>query len=129
MKPVDVDFGDTDQFQPAAAERYEQALIQAEREGTKIKALMLCNPHNPLGQCYPKETIIALMKLCSKYQVHLLCDEIYGTSVYDVPDKHAVQFTSALSFDHSEYIDPAYCHIIYGAYTFELQHNRRVSFG
>ena len=76
--------------------------------------LMLCNPHNPLGQCYPKDTIIALMKLCSKYQVHLIADEIYATSVYEVPDKHAVPFTSVLAFDHTPYISAEYCHVIYG---------------
>lgn len=94
--------------------KYEDALLEAERSGCKIRGLMLCNPHNPLGQCYPKETIIALMKLCSKYKVHLLCDEIYATSVYDVPDSHAVKFTSALSFDHSPYISSDLVHVIYG---------------
>lgn len=31
--------------------RYEDALIKAEASGTKIRALILCNPHNPLGKC------------------------------------------------------------------------------
>lgn len=114
MKSVFTSFGDVDQFQPEAAAKYEEALLEAEKNGTKIRALMLCNPHNPLGQCYPKETIIALMKLCAKYKVHLLCDEIYATSVYDVPDKHAVKFTSVLSFDYSEYISSDYVHVVYG---------------
>jgi aspartate/methionine/tyrosine aminotransferase len=26
-------------------------------EGVKVKALLLCNPHNPIPQCYPVETI------------------------------------------------------------------------
>ena len=67
-----------------------------------------------LGQCYPKETIIEYMKLCSKFKIHLLCDEVYAASVYEVPDKHAVQFTSSLSFDHSSYISSDYVHTIYG---------------
>lgn len=75
---------------------------------------MLCNPHNPLGQCYPKETIIDLMKFCHKYKIHLLCDEIYAASVYDIPDKHAVPFTSVLSFDYTPYISSDYVHVYYG---------------
>ena len=115
VKSTFTDFGDVDQFAPEAAEKYEEALYSAEAQGTHVRALMLCNPHNPLGKCYPKETIIALMKLCDKHKIHLLCDEIYATSVYDVPDKNAVKFTSALSFDTSSYIKPEYLHIIYGA--------------
>lgn len=75
---------------------------------------MLCNPHNPLGKCYPRDTIIALMKFCDKYKIHLLSDEIYAGSVYDVPDKHAVKFTSVLSFDYTPYIHPDFVHVLYG---------------
>lgn len=114
MTPVDVPFGGADQFTPSSVKYWEEALLAAEKRGTKVRALMLCNPHNPLGQCYPKGTIIALMKLCSKYQLHLLCDEIYAASVYQVPDKHAEPFTSALSFDHIPYISPDYVHVYYG---------------
>ncbi|KAI9654444.1 MAG: hypothetical protein M1831_005410 [Alyxoria varia] len=114
VKPVFTDFGDVDQFSPGAAVKYEEALLKARSEGIRVRALMLCNPHNPLGQCYPKDTIIALMKLCNKYKIHLLCDEIYAISVYDVPDENAVPFTSVLSFDTSSYISPDYLHVIYG---------------
>ncbi len=95
-------------------QKYEQALQTAESDGVHIRALMLCNPHNPLGQCYPEEMIIALMKFCDKHKIHLLCDEIYAASVYDVQDKHAVKFTSVLSFDNSEYIHPDFLHVMYG---------------
>lgn len=30
---------------------------QSKEEGIPIKALLLCNPHNPIPQCYPLETI------------------------------------------------------------------------
>lgn len=108
---VNVPFDGHDQFAPSVAKYYENALVDAEKQGIKVRALMLCNPHNPLGQCYPKETIIAIMKLCSQYKIHLLCDEIYAASVYDVPDKHAVPFTSVLSFDCSPYISFDFVHV------------------
>lgn len=114
VKLVLTDFEGVDQFSPAGVKQYEKALLKAESEGTKIRALMLVNPHNPLGICYPKETIIEMMKLCQKYSIHLLCDEIYATSVYDVGDPHALPFTSALSFDHTPYIDTDLLHILYG---------------
>lgn len=114
MIPIYADFDGVDQFSPKVAEKYEEAMLNAERNGTHVRAMMLCNPHNPLGQCYPKDTIIALMKLCDKYKVHLLSDEIYASSVYEVPDKNAVKFTSALSFDTSPYISKDYLHVVYG---------------
>jgi 1-aminocyclopropane-1-carboxylate synthase len=114
VKPVYVSFGDTDQFSIAAVEKYEKAILKAREDGTHIRAMMLCNPHNPLGQCYPHETIIAIMKLCNKYQIHLISDEIYALSVYDIDDKEAVPFESVFSFDSSEYINPDYLHLLYG---------------
>lgn len=137
VKCVFTPFDGVDQFSMAAVDKYEQAILRAEREGTKVRALMLCNPHNPLGQCYPRDTIIGLMKLCQKHQIHLLADEVYvsikpappfphvclglttntskALSVYDVGDPIANPFTSVLSIPNSsDYISPTLLHILYG---------------
>ena len=107
-------FDGIDQFSPEAVVKYEEALQAAEKSGIKVRALLLCHPHNPLGRCYPRETLIGLMKLCDKYDLHLLSDEIYALSVYDVPDPKAVKFESVMSFDSKEFIKPDYLHLIYG---------------
>jgi bifunctional pyridoxal-dependent enzyme with beta-cystathionase and maltose regulon repressor activities len=39
-----------DPLSVAAIEKYEAALHKAERQGTRVRALLLCNPHNPLGK-------------------------------------------------------------------------------
>lgn len=115
VKCVYTAFGGVDQFSPAAAGCYERALLAAEREGTKVRALMLCNPHNPLGRCYPKETLVALLKLCQKYSIHFISDEIYALSTYSAPEaKDAVAFESILSFYTAEYIAPELLHVLYG---------------
>lgn len=44
-----VDVGDTDQFSPACAKAYEAEFEKAEKRGSVIKALVITNPHNPLG--------------------------------------------------------------------------------
>lgn len=111
---VFVAFDGLDQFSPQAAAMYEKALIEATQKGICVRGLMLCHPHNPLGQCYPKETLIELMKLCDKYKIHLIADEIYAQSVYDIPDPHAVKFESVLSFETQKYIHPDYLHTLYG---------------
>ncbi|KAF2193847.1 1-aminocyclopropane-1-carboxylate synthase 1 [Zopfia rhizophila CBS 207.26] len=114
MKPVFVPFHGADQFSLDAVTHYEEAYRKAEESGTRIRALMLCNPHNPLGKCYPKETLIALMKFCQQRKVHLLADEVYAMSVYEVPEPSATPFISVLSFDYSRYINRDYLHFIYG---------------
>ncbi|RMX88152.1 hypothetical protein D0868_14866 [Hortaea werneckii] len=73
----------TDQFSPAAVAEYERVLLASSQQagnsgGPKIRAILLCHPHNPLGRPYPRETLIEFMKLCEKYQIHLLSDEIYA---------------------------------------------------
>jgi hypothetical protein len=42
-------FEGVDQFSIHAADRYELALQEAQRNGIKVKALIITNPHNPLG--------------------------------------------------------------------------------
>ena len=39
-------------FSPVVVERYEAALKEAEERGVRIRALLLVNPHNPVGKAY-----------------------------------------------------------------------------
>ncbi|KAI7175831.1 hypothetical protein D0869_05097 [Hortaea werneckii] len=109
----------TDQFSPAAVAQYEKTLLasaQAGGGGPKIRAILLCHPHNPLGRPYPRETLIEFMKLCEKYQIHLLSDEIYAMSVYstDPVPSTVPAFESVLAFDSTPYISPHLLHVLYG---------------
>jgi aspartate/methionine/tyrosine aminotransferase len=98
-----------------AVEKYEQALLEAEMSGTKTRALLLASPHNPLGRCYTVEALQGYLKLCAKYSLHLISDEIYAMEVFaskDVPEPKPL--VSVLSFDVKEYIDPSLVHVAYG---------------
>jgi hypothetical protein len=48
-KLVYAPFGDIDQFSDKAVECYERTLLEAQQSGVKVRALVLANPHNPLG--------------------------------------------------------------------------------
>jgi aspartate/methionine/tyrosine aminotransferase len=118
-------------FDEDVVDKFEKALTKSEATGTKIKALLIVNPHNPLGQfpsiaiysrlvsdlstgkCYPKATLIAIMKFCQKHRIHLFSDEVYACSVFDSGEKGAVPFTSALSIDSKGLIDPSLLHVTY----------------
>ncbi|KAI9678980.1 MAG: hypothetical protein M1822_007406 [Bathelium mastoideum] len=110
-----VDLYDADPTGLDAVNRYEKTLREAETNGTKIRALILVNPHNPLGRCYTGEALEAYLRLCAKYHVHLISDEIYAMSVFpndDVP--YPKPFISVLGFNLKDYIDPSLVHVLYG---------------
>ncbi|KAF2089340.1 PLP-dependent transferase [Saccharata proteae CBS 121410] len=117
VKCVYVPFHDVDQFSPSCIPKYEAALSAATAAGTRIRALMLCHPHNPLGQPYPIPTLIAIMKFCNTHRIHLISDEIYALSVYSVPNasfSDHIPFHSVLSLPYKDHIDPDLLHVMYG---------------
>ena len=50
------------------------------------KALLLCNPHNPLGLVHPKEMLDAVARLAAKYGATVVSDEIHAPLVYRAQD-------------------------------------------
>jgi aspartate/methionine/tyrosine aminotransferase len=109
VRTVPVTFGDVDPLSLAAVECYEYALLEVQRQGQIVKGVLLCSPHNPLGRCYPRHVLRALLALCSKYQLHLVSDEVYALSVWGVP-----AFASVLSLDLEGLIDPSLVHVLWG---------------
>lgn len=90
-KPVLVSFKGIDPLSLEAVEQYEVALKQSQEEGVTIRALILCHPHNPLGECYGPEVLMAYVKLCAKYKIHLvrsvLCHQRNHSSADDTPNQ------------------------------------------
>ncbi len=132
---VKVVYADTDAencFDEDVADKYERAIVESAASGVPIKAVLIVNPNNPLGEClkgsgrisnvlnaavgkcYPRNTLINIMKLCEKHQIHLISDEIYACSVFDSDEPDATPFTSALSINPAGIIDPELLHIEYG---------------
>ncbi len=112
---VAVAFGEVDPMSLAAVVEYEKAIEEATSRGKKIKALVLCSPHNPLGRCYTPDVLEAYLRLCSKYGIHMISDEVYAMSVFpnnDVPKP--IPFRSVLSLEYRKLIDPALLHVLYG---------------
>ncbi|KAE8373804.1 pyridoxal phosphate-dependent transferase [Aspergillus bertholletiae] len=114
---VQIVYADTDPeeaFTPAVVDKYEAALKRAEEHGTKIRAVLVVNPHNPVGRCYPAETLKEILRFCNRHRLHLISDEVYASCVFDSGDPNAVPFTSVLSISTPELIDPDLVHLLYG---------------
>ncbi|KAL8782712.1 MAG: hypothetical protein Q9195_009582, partial [Heterodermia aff. obscurata] len=86
------------------------------QEATRpIKALMLSNPHNPLGRCYTRAQLEACLSFCQAKAIHLISDEVFGPLVFDSPGLPADEgFVSILSLDsHAPGYDPSRVHMIW----------------
>lgn len=106
-----VKFGLVDQFSLDAVSIYESALVAAQSAGKSIKAILICNPHNPLGRTYPASTLRALLDLASRFNVHLISDEIYALSMFPVAGREFEKFTSVLGLETNR---PDLVHVLYG---------------
>ncbi|XRM46877.1 hypothetical protein ABZX51_009900 [Aspergillus tubingensis] len=81
---------------------------------TTIRGVVIANPHNPLGRCYSKDALIAIARFCGKHKIHFISDEIYANTVFSNPGSNAPNFTSVLSLDLDDIIDPRLVHVLYG---------------
>ncbi len=85
--------GATPVMYPARLKDGRIDLSELERYITpKTKMIGLCNPHNPYGKVYTLEQLDFLMKLCEKYHLYIMNDEIWSDIIY--PD---AEFTSIYS--------------------------------
>lgn len=60
-------------------------LENAFKEGAK--ALILCNPSNPVGKVFTEEELLDIAKIAIKYDAYVITDEVYEHIVYE-PNKH-----------------------------------------
>lgn len=88
------------------AEKLEHALQKAKKEGVNIKAMILLNPHNPLGEIYTSEEMISFLNVAKRHELHAIVDEIYMLSVFDG------SFNSVLSLQRLP--DPQRTHVMWG---------------
>ncbi|KAH8705578.1 pyridoxal phosphate-dependent transferase [Talaromyces proteolyticus] len=115
---VYADMDGVDPFGTDAVPKYQIALENALKDkGIKVKALLIVNPHNPLGRCFPPSSLRELMGFCQRNSIHMISDEVYGLSVYgetNSNDERSIGFSSVLSIDSTGLIDPDRLHVFYG---------------
>ena len=52
--------------------------LEAHFKNEKIKALLFCHPHNPVGRVWTKDELLQLANLCLQYNVVMISDEIHS---------------------------------------------------
>ncbi|KAJ5667270.1 PLP-dependent transferase [Penicillium longicatenatum] len=87
-----------DQFTLELISALENAYKSASRP---VRAIVLTNPHNPLGRCYPKEVLEGCLVFCARHNLHFISDEVYALSTFSSDDfsQTPVPFTPIMSLN------------------------------
>mmetsp|Transcript_48482 Transcript_48482/g.108903 ORF Transcript_48482/g.108903 Transcript_48482/m.108903 type:complete len:508 (-) Transcript_48482:23-1546(-) len=72
------------------AEELEQAAADAFTDGTKLRAITVINPGNPVGAVLDRDDIVMIINFATEQKLVILADEVYQANVY----KEGKQFHS-----------------------------------
>uniref|UniRef100_A0A8C3RMW4 1-aminocyclopropane-1-carboxylate synthase-like protein 1 n=1 Tax=Chelydra serpentina TaxID=8475 RepID=A0A8C3RMW4_CHESE len=89
-------------------DKLEKALQDARSESVGVKALILLNPQNPLGDIYSLSELRDYLEFAKRHELHVIVDEIYMLSVFD----ESATFHSVLGMDRLP--DPQRTHVMWG---------------
>ncbi len=59
-------------------DHFEQTIVQEE-----VKAMIFCNPHNPIGRVWTKDELDRVISICKKHEVYVMSDEIHQDLAFD----------------------------------------------
>jgi len=51
--------------------------LESQLSDPQVRLMILCNPHNPVGKIWDRETLAKIGELCAKYHVTVFSDEIH----------------------------------------------------
>lgn len=60
----------------------EQQIVEAIDRGICPRGIVVINPGNPTGQVMKYKDIADIIKICHKYSILILADEVYQTNIY-----------------------------------------------
>ncbi|MDR1917031.1 MAG: PatB family C-S lyase [Synergistaceae bacterium] len=64
----------------------------------KVKAILLCSPHNPVARVWRREELAALAEICEEHEIMIISDEIHQDLVYS-DARHIPMSVAAPSID------------------------------
>ena len=76
--------------------RMDFADLEKKLSDPQTSLMILCNPHNPVGKIWEKETLARVGELCKKYGVTVISDEIHSSITK--PGTSYIPFASASRF-------------------------------
>ena len=67
------------------AKNFKNKVEQSQKTSSPIKALLLSNPHNPIGKTWEKKELEEIYHLCRHFNLLVLSDEIWADLTYHMP--------------------------------------------
>lgn len=64
------------------ADSYEMDLDDLDRKLDGARAMILCNPHNPVGRVFTAEELRSVGELCERHDVIIISDEIHSDLIF-----------------------------------------------
>ncbi|GIX98332.1 1-aminocyclopropane-1-carboxylate synthase-like protein 1 [Caerostris darwini] len=98
----------TESFPILTIEKVKKAYMEAIAQKQVVKAILLINPSNPLGDIYSADLLQEIFSFSHEHHLHVIVDEIYALSVFN----GSQQFHSALKFPTLP--DRNKVHVLYG---------------
>lgn len=77
---------------------FDYADIEKKFKSKKVKMLMLCSPHNPVGRVWKKGELEELFDLCKKYKVLICSDEVHSDII--MPDQKFIPSLSLKNYQN-----------------------------
>ncbi len=71
----------------ATDEGFEMDFDDLDRKLSGAKAIILCNPHNPVGRVFTEDELRRVGELCERHDVTIISDEIHSDLVF-APHRH-----------------------------------------
>lgn len=62
--------------------KLKKQISKSKKEGNKVKAMIFCSPHNPVGRVWQENELLELLRLLKAEDIYLLSDEIHSDLVY-----------------------------------------------
>ncbi|CAI9102025.1 OLC1v1000212C1 [Oldenlandia corymbosa var. corymbosa] len=96
-------------------EALDDAYENARKSNIRVKGVVIANPSNPLGTTVDLDTQTILLKFINDKQIHLVCDEIYSSTVFagNPPGRNFVSIAEVIEGVENCTVNRNLIHIIY----------------
>ncbi|WP_211198652.1 MalY/PatB family protein [Ruegeria haliotis] len=80
---------------------YEMDYVDLEEKlsAPDVKAMILCNPHNPVGRVWRRDELEKLVEIANRHNVTIISDEIHSDIIYT-----GHRFTSLMAVDQKKHV-------------------------
>lgn len=81
---------------------FDRDELERDIRDNDVKAMVLCNPHNPVGRVWTREELAEVADICRRYDVILISDEIHQD--FENPDLGVKMTPCALASDYQKIV-------------------------